>query len=154
MKTSLFLPAFLLAALFAFPASAAEYSVPAEEDDGVGVVSEQIQPIDTGSEEAGIRLAAAEGLGGDQPEGALAPIQFFEILRPDGAELSIGRLGTSCKCIQVTASKRTFAPGERALLDLRNVLPTPPDGMNYQVYVLVTQPEQVILRITTFVRSN
>lgn len=119
-----------------------------------GVTSTMIKPIAAGPEKAGMRLVRVDDMGGETQPGLLAPTQAFEIIRPDMEEITIGRLGTSCSCIKVVAAKRTFAKGERAILELRNVTPTTPEGMNYAVYVLVLAPEEAVLRQTTFVRSE
>lgn len=84
----------------------------------------------------------------------LAPIQSFEIVRPNGERVTIGRLFTSCTCVQLESSKRTFERGERAVLNLHNVLATPPGGQNYALYVQITNPIRTTLRIDTFVQSS
>ncbi|MCD8140746.1 MAG: VOC family protein [Planctomycetaceae bacterium] len=82
-----------------------------------------------------------------------SPGQAFEIFRPDGRPVTIGRLFTSCTCIQLQAHKRTFAAGERAILQLRNIRPTPPEGAVYAIFVQITSPVRTTLRFDTFVQS-
>lgn len=92
-----------------------------------------------------------------QPAGPedLAPPQAFEVIRPDlGRPVTIGRLYTSCSCIQLESPKRTFAAGERAILQLRNIKPTPTNGQVYAVYVQVTSPIRATLRFDTFMQSQ
>lgn len=84
----------------------------------------------------------------------LAPVQSFEIVRPRGEKITIGRLYTSCTCVQLEAPKRTFERGERAVLNLRNVLATPPAGQMYAIYVQITSPIKTTLRFDTFVQSS
>lgn len=92
-----------------------------------------------------------------QPAGAedLAPPQAFEVVRPDGGKpVTIGRLYTSCSCIQLESPKRTFGSGERAILQLRNLKPTPTNGQVYSLYVQITSPIRTTLRFDTFVQSQ
>ncbi len=119
-----------------------------------GLTSTVIKSVKAGSEEAGFQLVRADDLGGRITLDSLSPSQAFEILRPDMGEISISRLGTSCSCIRLSAEKKTFAKGERAILELRNVKPTKQGGGNYAIYVLVVQPEPAMLRLRTFVRSE
>ena len=84
----------------------------------------------------------------------LSPAQAFEIVRPMDRPVTIGRLFTSCSCIQLEAAKRTFVPGERAILILRNTRPTPASGQVYAVFVQVTSPVRATLRVDTFVQSG
>lgn len=84
----------------------------------------------------------------------LAPIQSFEIVRPRGEEITIGRLYTSCTCVQLEAPRRSFGRGERAVLNLRNVIATPPGGQTYAIYVQITSPIRTTLRYDTFVQSS
>ncbi len=85
----------------------------------------------------------------------LAPPQAFEIIRPDDDRpVTIGRLFTSCTCIQLEAHKRTFRPGERAILQLRNIRPTPPNGQVYAIFVQITSPIRATLRFDTFVQTG
>lgn len=80
--------------------------------------------------------------------------QIFEIIRPNGAPITLGRLNTSCSCVQLEAEKREYAQGERAFLILRNVRATPPDGRMYAFYVQIAAPIATTLRADTFVRSD
>ncbi|MCD8349322.1 MAG: VOC family protein [Planctomycetaceae bacterium] len=82
-----------------------------------------------------------------------SPGKAFEIIRPDGRPVTIGRLFTSCTCIQLQAHKRTFAAGERAILQLRNIRPTPEAGAVYAIFVQITSPVRTTLRFDTFVQS-
>ena len=96
-----------------------------------------------------IREAAGQAIPGDE-----APAQRFEIIRPSGSRVTIGRLFTSCTCVQLEASQATFEQDERIVLTLRNVLPTPPEGQTYALYVQLTGPIRTTLRYDTFVRSD
>ena len=101
----------------------------------------------------GYYLSTAPEFSGYTPFGDHAPITAIEIIRPNGEPVSIGRLHTSCTCVRLEASKRTFARGERAILNLRNVLPTPPQGHDYAVYVQITRPIRTTLRYDIFLQS-
>lgn len=80
------------------------------------------------------------------------PAQRFRIARPSNGGFSIGRLYTSCTCIQVSMDKRSFGWGETAVLTVRNVLPT--NGNTYPFYVQITSPIRVTLRYDTYVISD
>lgn len=80
--------------------------------------------------------------------------QSFEILGPSASGISIGRIFTSCSCIQVEASKRSFASGERATFTMRNVKPTTPGGQMYSIFIQVTSPVRATLKYDTFVQSD
>lgn len=84
----------------------------------------------------------------------LSPAQAFEVLKPAGKPVTIGRLFTSCSCIQLESPKRTFSADERAILTLRNVKPTPAPGQVYAVFVQITSPVRTTLRFDTFVQSG
>ncbi len=105
-------------------------------------------------EAQGFRINPAFEHSGFTVEGELAPVQTFEIMRPDGKAFNIGRLYTSCTCIQLESPKRSFAQGERALLQLHNIRPTPVNGQIYAIYVQITSPVRTTLRFDTFVQSD
>jgi hypothetical protein len=104
-------------------------------------------------EARGFRIIPAPDLSGDQPLGDEAPVFAVEIVRPRGERITINRLFTSCSCVQLEADKQTFEEGERAVLRFRNILPTPPAGQIYAMYVQVTSPIRTTLRYDTFVQS-
>ncbi len=93
---------------------------------------------------------------GTEPEGPgdLAPPQLFEIIRPGQQAFSLGRLYTSCVCVTLEADKAQFAAGERAVLRLRNVRPSPPEGTMYALYAQLRSPVRTILRADTFLQSS
>ncbi|MCD8139518.1 MAG: hypothetical protein LUE17_07040 [Planctomycetaceae bacterium] len=78
--------------------------------------------------------------------------QIFEINRPGMGPITVGRLYTSCTCIQATMQKRKFAHGETATITLRNVRPT--SGQTYPFYVQITSPFRATLRYDTWVISD
>lgn len=80
------------------------------------------------------------------------PTQLFEVVRPSNCAITLGRLYTSCTCIQVTTNKKSYVAGETALLTVRNVRPT--SGNTYPFYVQMTSPTRVILRYDTYVISD
>lgn len=102
----------------------------------------------------GFRLNPAYDAAAPMTAEDLAPVQAFEILRPGGKPVTLGRLYTSCTCVQLEAPKRNFGPDERAILQLRNVKHTPLNGQVYAIYVQITSPVRTTLRFDTFVQSN
>ena len=84
----------------------------------------------------------------------LSPPQVFEIIRPPDKSVTIGRLFTSCSCIQLETHKRFFKPGERAILQLRNIRPTPASGQVYAIFVQISSPVRATLRFDTFVKTE
>lgn len=106
------------------------------------------------AEARGFYLTPASDRSGGTGSGSLAPVQAFEIIRPGMGALTIARLYTSCTCVQLVSPKRTFARGERAVLELHNVRPTPINGQIYAIYVQVTSPIRATLRYDTFVQSS
>ncbi len=84
--------------------------------------------------------------------GDLSDAQIFEINRPGMGPITLGRLFTSCTCIQASTEKRKYARGETATITLRNVRPT--TGQTYPFYVQVTSPIRATLRYDTWVISD
>ena len=140
----------LRAAALAAALSAFAFPVPALD---MGVVS-TMRNVNAVMEARGFFLAPANDMSGKIFDGDLAPSQAFEIMRPGMSRVSIGRLYTSCSCVQLHSPKRNFAQGERAVLELRNVRATPPAGQIYAVYVQITSPIRTTLRFDTFVQSS
>lgn len=91
---------------------------------------------------------------GQMSHGDLAPPQMFEIVRPGNQSVTLGRLFTSCICVTLEADQRSYAPGQPAILCLRNLRATPPSGQNYAIYVQITSPIRTTLRFDTFVQSS
>ncbi len=102
-------------------------------------------------EERGFRLVPVSEVyvSGDE-----SPARVYEIIRPNNERITIGRLNTSCSCVQLEAEKSVFQRGERALVTLRNVRATPPNGQNYAFYVQVTSPIRTTLRADLFIQSD
>lgn len=135
------LPALMMIVSFSALANAAE------------VVS-TMRNVNAVMEARGFFITPAYEDAGKQHVGDYAPTQAFEIVRPDNRPLTIGRLYTSCTCVQLEAPKRTFDADERAVFELRNVRPTPHQGQIYAIYIQVTSPIRTTLRYDTFVQSN
>lgn len=106
------------------------------------------------SESRGYFINPASDSAGQIIPGDEAPTQAFEVIRPSNSRVTIGRLFTSCSCIQLEAAKRTYEPGERIVLTLRNIRPTPSTGQTYALYVQLTSPVRTTLRYDTFVQSS
>lgn len=84
----------------------------------------------------------------------LAPPQVLEIIRPDMAPLSVGRLLSSCTCVQASMTQKDFAAGERAFLTIRNVKKTPASGATYAIFVQLAAPVRETLQYDIFVKSG
>lgn len=87
-------------------------------------------------------------------QGDEAPAQAFEVVRPEGATVEFGRLFTSCSCIRLETTQKTYGPDERALFTLRNIKPTPHDGQVYQIFIQMVKPIRATLRYNVFVQSD
>ncbi len=118
-----------------------------------GEIYSTMRNVNAVPEAHGFRLNPAFDAAVPQQSSDLSPPQAFEILRPADKPVTIGRLFTSCSCIQLESNKRTYRPGERAILQLHNIRPTPPAGQVYAVFVQITSPIRTTLRFDTFVQS-
>ncbi len=119
-----------------------------------GEIYSTMRNVNAVPEAHGFRLNPAFDATVPQQPSDLSPPQAFEILRPSDKPVTIGRLFTSCSCIQLEANKRTFRPGERAVLQLHNIRPTPPAGQVYALFVQITSPIRATLRFDTFVQTG
>ncbi len=84
----------------------------------------------------------------------LAPARFFELECPGIGPVRLGRILTSCPCLSISAVKRDYMAGERILLELHNVRPTPKDGAIYAFFVQIVSPVDLTLRHDVFVKSE
>lgn len=80
--------------------------------------------------------------------------QVLEIIRPNMVPVTIGRLSTSCTCITASMEKKTFAQGERAFIEVRNVKPSKPGGATYAVWAQMTSPYRAALQFEMRVLSD
>ena len=120
-----------------------------------GEITSRMRTVSGVFESNGFRLEPVYDVDIQRQADDLSQPQAFEIIRPDnGKAVTIGRLFTSCSCIQLEAVKRTFQPGERAILQLRNIRPTPANGQVYAIFVQLTGPVRTTLRFDTFVQSG
>ncbi len=103
---------------------------------------------------SGIFLAPARDVPNKVYTGDLAPSQVLEIIRPDSFPVVVSRLSTSCTCITAGTEKKSFAAGERALVEVRNVKATPSAGATYMVFVELASPTREMLTYDLFVRSG
>ncbi len=132
-----------------FTASASFAPAPA------GEITSRMRTVSGVFESNGYRIAPVYDVDIPSDYEDLTTPQAYEILRPDtGQPLSIGRLFTSCSCIRLEAPKRTFEPGERVILYLRNIRATPANGQMYAFFVQLTAPMQSTLRFDTFVQTG
>ncbi len=102
----------------------------------------------------GYSIRPVAELSGQRAPGDVGYTQAFEIIRPNGEAISLGRLNTTGVCVQIVTEKKSFNRGERAIFVMHNVKPTPPEGQRYAMYVQLTQPVRVTLRFDTFVKSG
>lgn len=102
----------------------------------------------------GYYLAPSQAHSGRMYAGDKAPAIGFEIVRPNNAAIRIGRLYTSCSCVQLSSTKTSYAQGEPAILELRNVRPTPLNGHIYELYVQLVSPVRETIRYDIFVKSE
>lgn len=105
-------------------------------------------------EEKGYTIVPVEDIVPAPDPGDLAKPMLFEIVRPNLAAISIGRILSSCGCLSIRSPQRNFLPGERAFIELRNVKPTPKEGATYAFFVQLTAPEELTLRRDVFVKSE
>lgn len=145
-------PARLFAALLCFSVFLAA-SVAARAADA-GIESELDMDFEAIAAIDGIRVVAAK----DAPEKSYTEdygsVQVLEIIRPDNAAVTVGRLMTSCSCLRATMEKRTFAPGERAFIEVRNVRPTQPEGATYLIFARLAEPYQATLQYELYAKSD
>ncbi|MCC8180064.1 MAG: hypothetical protein LIP23_04020 [Planctomycetes bacterium] len=83
----------------------------------------------------------------------LSPPQVVEVVRPGMEAFTVGRIVASCTCLKVSA-KRSYAAGERAFIEVRNVKPTQKDGALYAIFIEITTPVRVTLQHFIFVKSE
>lgn len=120
-----------------------------------GEIQSTMRNVSSGVYEAqGYQLSPAYDVQVASTARDLATPQAFELFRPDDRAVTIGRMFTSCSCIQLETTKRTFEPGERILFQLHNVRATPTNGQVYAIFVQLTKPVRTTLRIDTFVQTG
>ncbi|MCL2000968.1 MAG: hypothetical protein FWG74_06000 [Planctomycetes bacterium] len=106
------------------------------------------------AEPRGIILTPAKDAPGKIYTGDMAPSQVLEIIRSETTAVTVARLSTSCTCITASVEKKTFAPGERAFVEVRNVKATPAAGATYLVFVELESPAHELLTYDLFVKSG
>ncbi len=82
------------------------------------------------------------------------PSQVLEIFRPDMGPITVSRLATTCSCVRASMEKKTFAQGERALVEIRNIAPSVPGGAEYGVFGVLESPYRIPLQGEVFVKSD
>jgi hypothetical protein len=102
----------------------------------------------------GIRVVPATDVPGKIYTEDYSSSQVFEIVRPGMGPVSVSRLATTCSCIRATLAKKTFAQGERAFVEIRNVKPSVPEGAEYGVFVVLGEPYRLALQAEVFVKSD
>lgn len=104
------------------------------------------------SEARGITVAVVKDAPTNVYTEDYAPPQVLEIIRPDMGPVTIGRLNTSCTCIQASLPKRSFAQGERIFIEVRNVQHS--KGGNYAIFIQLTSPVKELLQAELWVQST
>lgn len=102
----------------------------------------------------GIRIQPAADIPATIYTEDYGPSQVLEIFRPDMGPITVSRLATTCQCVRASMTKKTFARGERALIEIRNVRPSVPDGAEYGVFAVLESPYRVPLQGEVFVKSD
>lgn len=102
----------------------------------------------------GIRIVRADDVPGNVYTEDYGNSQVLEIIRPNQAPFHIGRLTTSCACLQATMAKREYGQNERAFIEVRNIKPTLPEGATYLIFAQITAPYKATLQFELFAKSN
>ncbi len=102
----------------------------------------------------GIRVVPAPDVPGSVYTEDYSPSQVLEIIRPGMGPIRVSRLGTTCACVRASMVKKTFAQGERALVEIRNVKPSVAGGAEYGVFVVLESPYRAALQAEVFVKSD
>ncbi len=102
----------------------------------------------------GVAIRQVPELSGVRYTEDYGPSQVLEIIRPGDAPLELGRLYSSCGCLRASTEKKRYEQGERALLEVRNVKPTLPDGATYMLFIQINAPAQGILQYDIFAKSE
>lgn len=131
--------------LFAFTA------VPARSEELVSVMEMDFSGVTAVD---GIRIVPVTDIPAKIYTEDYAPSQVFEIIRNNQAPITVGRLMTSCTCIRAVMEKKTFAQGERAIIELRNVKPSQPGGATYMIFARLNQPFSATIQHNVFVQST
>lgn len=134
----------LLAVCFAFAGTAY-----AQE----GLVS-SMEMLDGVTSIDGIRLAKPADRAGTVYTEDYGTSQVLEIIRPNMGPIVVGRLSTSCSCIRASMDKKSFAQGERAFIEVRNVKQSQPNGATYAVWAQLVSPYRANLQFELFVKSD
>lgn len=83
-----------------------------------------------------------------------SPSQVLEIIRPNQEPITVGRLATSCACLRASLPKQSFAQGERALIEVRNIKATPANGATFAIFVQLVSPQKLALQYDIFAKST
>ena len=92
-----------------------------------------------------LRLVPADDIPPTQRANDYAPSQWYEIIRPDNGPIRIGRVSSTCVCVNVRVPNRFVAAGERALVEARTVSRPSVNGVTYGIYVGVLEPVSTTL---------
>lgn len=86
--------------------------------------------------------------------GDIGPALRLKVERPNNEAFSIESLSTNQSGLTLSSSRMTYAQGEEAFLDLRQVSSIPSQGGNYDVYVRLSSPSGKTLTKNVFVKPD
>lgn len=96
--------------------------------------------VDGAVNAAGYQLVPALDIQPGMRPGDAAPSQWFEVVRPDGGPVRLGRIYSTCVCVSPRISTRYINAGERALIECRIVDRPAVNNVTYGLYVQVLEP--------------
>lgn len=101
-----------------------------------------------------LHLAPATDVDVPSFEGDHGPAQIFEVIRPEGTPLKLGRVIMDCSCVQasIMGDKTEYGPDERAFVMVRQGKPA--TGPSFHLSVQVLKPSQQILMQQVNVEYN
>jgi FOG: TPR repeat, SEL1 subfamily len=86
--------------------------------------------------------------------GDIGPALRLKIERPNNEAFSIESLSTNQGGLTLSSSKMSYAQGEEAFLDLRQVSSIPSQGGNYDIYVRLSSPSGKTMTKNVFVKPD
>ncbi len=131
----------------AYPAlMASAVTIPAASQSGSGSMPTPALVTTTQSAQAGeYRLVPALDVPPQYHEGDYAPSQWFEVVRPGNDAVRIGRISSTCTCVGVRIPKRSYAAGERILIEARTVAKPARNNLVYGIYVNILEPVRTVV---------
>ncbi len=103
-------------------------------------VAAPVVGTETAMNAAGYQLVPALDVQPGMRPGDAAPSQWFEVIRPDGGPVRLGRIYSTCVCVSPRIATRYINAGERALIEARIVDRPAVNNVTYGLYVQVLEP--------------